>query len=249
MPVAHALACQSETRSGTLIVAEEQTAGRGRQAHRWEAPPGQALLVSAILKPPLPIAVSQLPMAVGVAAVDAIESFAPELAGRVGLKWPNDLLVGAGMTAANKVGGVLMETVFRGSELGYAVVGIGINVNQPATDLPSPQPGAPPPTSLRHFLDHHGHGATMGLDRTALLIVLCRSLAAHLTSDQRDGSLFTHWRRLLWTLGEAVHLFEDGVLVWQGRAIDVGEDGRLVVVNHAGEARRFWVGDVSVRTP
>ena len=55
MPLAHQLATQAATRSGTLVVADEQTAGRGRLDRRWEAPPGQALLVSIILKPPLPI--------------------------------------------------------------------------------------------------------------------------------------------------------------------------------------------------
>jgi BirA family biotin operon repressor/biotin-[acetyl-CoA-carboxylase] ligase len=247
MPVAHELARQPGTRSGTLVVAEEQTAGRGRQARRWEAPPAQALLVSVLLQPPIHVPVKQLPMAIGVAAAAAIESFAPGLAGHVGLKWPNDLLVGAGMADAAKVGGILMEARYDGGGLAHVVAGIGINVHQRAADLPTPQPGAPP-ASLHHFLEQQGHGNTPPLDRTALLIALCRSLALHLSPAMNGSELLMRWRQRLWTLGEHVCLYERGEVLWAGRAVDVDAEGQLVVVNGAGETRRFLAGDVSVRS-
>jgi len=91
---------------GTVVVADHQTAGRGRLAHRWEAPPGTALLVSFVLEPnPL------LSLAAGVAAVEACGS-------GVRLKWPNDLLLGA-----RKVGGILVEATPT-----KAICGIGINL-------------------------------------------------------------------------------------------------------------------------
>jgi len=91
---------------GTVVVADHQTAGRGRLAHRWEAPPGTALLVSFVLEPnPL------LSLAAGVAAVEACGS-------GVRLKWPNDLLLGG-----RKVGGILVEATPT-----KAICGIGINL-------------------------------------------------------------------------------------------------------------------------
>lgn len=248
MPIAHDLARKPGTRSGTVVVAEAQTAGRGRQSRRWEAPPAQALLVSVVLQPPIHVPVEQLPMAVGVAAAAAIESSLPGLTGHVGLKWPNDLLVGAGMADAAKVGGILMEARFDGGDLAHVVAGIGLNVHQRLPDLPAPQPGAPPPGSLHHFLEQQGHGNAPPLDRTALLIALCRSLALHLSPAINGNELLTRWRQRLWTLGEHVCLYERDNVVWAGRAADVNADGQLVVVNDAGEARRFLAGDVSVRS-
>lgn len=248
MPIAHELARQPGTRSGTVVVAEAQTAGRGRQSRRWEAPPAQALLVSVLLQPPIHVPVEQLPMAVGVAAAAAIESSQPRLAGHLGLKWPNDLLVGTCMADAGKVGGILMEARFDGGGLAHMVAGIGINVHQHAADLPAPQPGAPPPASLDHFLERQGCGEAAPLDRTALLIALCRSLALHVSPAMNGSELLMRWRQRLWILGEHVCLYERGEVVWSGRAVDVDADGQLVVVNGAGEARRFLAGDVSVRS-
>jgi BirA family biotin operon repressor/biotin-[acetyl-CoA-carboxylase] ligase len=91
---------------GSVVVADHQTAGRGRLEHRWEAPPGTALLVSFVL-PPNPL----LSLAAGVAAAEACEQ-------GVRLKWPNDLLLGD-----RKVGGILVEAT-----LAKAVCGIGINL-------------------------------------------------------------------------------------------------------------------------
>jgi BirA family transcriptional regulator, biotin operon repressor / biotin---[acetyl-CoA-carboxylase] ligase len=91
---------------GSMVVAEHQTAGRGRLEHRWEAPPGTALLVSFVLEPnPL------LSLALGVAAAEACDQ-------DVRLKWPNDLLLGG-----RKVGGILVEATRT-----KAVCGIGINL-------------------------------------------------------------------------------------------------------------------------
>lgn len=93
---------------GSIVVADHQTAGRGRLDRRWESPPGTALLVSFVL-PPNPI----LSLAAGVAAAEACG------VGVVRLKWPNDLLVGGG-----KVGGVLVEAT-----TAKAICGIGINLS------------------------------------------------------------------------------------------------------------------------
>lgn len=242
MPLAHDLAAQPETRSGALVVAEEQMAGRGRHERRWDAPAGQALLLSVILKPPWGVETGQLPMAVGVAVVEALERFDSRLVGRVGLKWPNDVLLGQSREAAGKVAGILIENVYVGAGLGYAILGIGINVNQSAEMLPPRQAGAPPPISMRLLLDQ---AADQPLDRTTLLIALCEALDE---ATRLRSAVFAAWRTRLWTLGTAVTVVERGSVLCQGWAIDVAPDGSLLVEESSGVQQRFAAGDVSIRT-
>ena len=242
MPLAHQLATQAATRSGTLVVADEQTAGRGRLDRRWEAPPGQALLVSIILKPPLPISPAFLPILAGVAAADALESLSPLLRGHVGCKWPNDLLLGNNMQDAGKTAGILVESAFGQDALTYAVMGIGINVNQTLATLPLAQPGAPPPTSLRTYTGQ-------SLARTTVLLALCQALSELLRTPATDQILWSAWRRRLWTLGQMVAVRERGAedAIFSGRAVDVTPDGALIVEDASGVQRSFSAGDVTLR--
>ena len=119
--VAKALAA-SGAPQGTLVVAEEQTAGRGRMGRRWIAPAGTSLLFSILLYPNLsPEKAPRLTMLASLAAAEAIES----LTGLpVRFKWPNDILI-----RGRKVGGVLTEIGLTGERVDYAVVGVGLNVN------------------------------------------------------------------------------------------------------------------------
>ncbi|MCB0053184.1 MAG: biotin--[acetyl-CoA-carboxylase] ligase, partial [Caldilinea sp.] len=169
MAVAHRLAVDPATRSGTIVVAEEQTSGQGRLQRRWLAPPNQALLATLVLKAPhLPANIAYLPMIAGIAAVRAIAWLVPDLTDDLGLKWPNDVVIGADLAGARKTGGILIESSFLRDQVDFALVGIGINVNQDAATLPVVPADAPPPTSLRVVV-----GRT--IDRTALLIALCRA--------------------------------------------------------------------------
>lgn len=242
MPIAHEWARQPGTRSGMVVVAEEQTAGRGRLSRRWETPYGTALLMSVLLKPPWPVAPSEWPIRTGLAVVQALEQTYPPLQGQVGLKWPNDVLLGHDRRTAGKVAGILIENEWRGAELAHVVLGIGINVNQLASQLPAPQPGAPPPTSVRAFLN-----APDEVDRTALLIALCQTLGDQLTNVGESSNLHRDWQAYLWTLGQWVHLYERGQSVWQGQAVATDADGALLVMAETGEERRFIAGEVSVR--
>lgn len=105
---------------GSVWLAEEQTAGRGRGGHRWHSAAGQGLYMSVLLRPAFPAErLPLLPLAAGLAAAEAIGAVTGLL---VDLRWPNDLLLGE-----RKAGGILVE-----SAAGFAVVGIGINVHQQA---------------------------------------------------------------------------------------------------------------------
>ncbi|HEU0034932.1 MAG TPA: biotin--[acetyl-CoA-carboxylase] ligase [Kofleriaceae bacterium] len=105
---------------GTVVIAERQTAGRGREGRTWASPSG-GLYLSAIVKPPLPLAlVPPMTLAIGVGLCDAIRSFgAPAV-----LKWPNDVLV-----ARKKLAGVLVEAQSQGARLETVIVGIGVNLD------------------------------------------------------------------------------------------------------------------------
>lgn len=143
---------------GSVYFADEQTAGRGRGDHAWHSAAGQGLYVSAVVRIPLGAArMPLLPLAAGLAAASAVRA-ASGLT--VDLRWPNDLLIGP-----RKSGGILVESQSERGQLGFAVVGIGINVHQQnfAPDL------ATPGTSL-------DVESGRWIDRQPLLIALLESL-------------------------------------------------------------------------
>jgi BirA family transcriptional regulator, biotin operon repressor / biotin---[acetyl-CoA-carboxylase] ligase len=122
-----------------LAVADEQTAGRGREGRRWVAPPGAALLLSLGFRPAwlAPDQVWRLAAIVSLAMADAAEATAGLVAGTVRLKWPNDLVVESGAPAdIRKVAGVLGETDGLGTADPRVVIGLGINADWAAADFP-----------------------------------------------------------------------------------------------------------------
>jgi len=112
---------------GTVIMAEEQTGGRGTKGRSWESPRGKGLYASVVLRPKQKD-ISLLPLMAGVACVDAIRG-ATGL--EVKLKWPNDIVWGK-----KKLGGILSESGFLGEEVTYVVLGLGLNVSQRRNDFP-----------------------------------------------------------------------------------------------------------------
>jgi BirA family biotin operon repressor/biotin-[acetyl-CoA-carboxylase] ligase len=120
---------------GTLVTADEQTAGRGRQGRAWTAAAGSAVLMSVVAREPVE-AVATLPLATAVAVCEACESLVPV---RCEIKWPNDVWI-----KGRKLAGILVEA--RPSE-GWAVVGIGLNVATPVDEFPPELRGSA--TSLR----------------------------------------------------------------------------------------------------
>ncbi len=143
---------------GSVYLSDEQLAGRGRGDHSWISASGEGLYVSVLLRLQIPAAhVPFLPLAVGLAAADAIHAVSG-LA--VDLRWPNDLLIGP-----CKIGGILVEAGIDSKSLPYAVLGIGINVHQRAF----PPDLATPATSLDLEANRH-------IARQDLLLALLKSL-------------------------------------------------------------------------
>ena len=123
LDVAHELAAEGAP-SGTLVLAEVQTAGRGRQGRRWDSPRGAGVWLSVLLRAASPPAGGSLAIRSGLAIIEALTAVAPVLGPR--LKWPNDIMV-----AGRKAGGVLCEARWSGESLGWIAVGVGINVQGP----------------------------------------------------------------------------------------------------------------------
>jgi BirA family biotin operon repressor/biotin-[acetyl-CoA-carboxylase] ligase len=131
-----------------VALADEQTAGRGRNGRTWSSPPGAGLLVSLGFRPTwlAPDRVWQLAALVSLAMADAAQSVANLAAGTIGLKWPNDLVLVDG-DEIRKLAGVLGETDGLGTDDPRAIIGIGVNADWPAADFPADL--APTMTSLR----------------------------------------------------------------------------------------------------
>ncbi len=215
---------------GTAVLAEEQTAGRGRQGRTWWAPFGQALLLSLLLRPSLsPSQAPVLTMMAGLAAAEAIEAV---YAVSVALKWPNDLYL-----EGRKVGGALTETRLSADadRLEHAIVGIGINVTVDFADQPALQTTA---ISLHQVVGD-------AVDRGTLLLALLARFEERYREVLAGGSCRDEWaRRLMW-LGQPVRVtMPQGSIT--GVAEGVDEMGTLLVRLADGHVEAVQAGDVSL---
>ena len=122
LDVAHRLAGQGAA-AGTLVIANEQTAGRGRGGKSWQSSAGAGLWLTLIERPQDTSGIGVLSLRVGLAAAEALDRFAPE---PIRLKWPNDLYIDRG-----KLGGVLVEARWREQSLEWIAIGVGVNVTRP----------------------------------------------------------------------------------------------------------------------
>lgn len=202
---------------GLVVVAEHQTAGRGRLDRRWETPPRAALTFSVLLRPdsvpaerwPL------LPLAVGVAVVDALREYAVT---GCSLKWPNDV-----MCDGRKLGGLLVERV-DGPAGAAAVVGVGLNVSTLRAELPVE-------TATSLALE-----GVADLDRGRLLVSVLHRLGERV-SAWRSGAvsgLVEDYRARCVTVGQRVRVHLPGGEVREGLASAVEADGALRVETATG---------------
>lgn len=217
---------------GLAVLADRQTAGRGRRGRVWASPPGVGLYTSILLRPEQPPdQVPLLTLVVGLAVAEAIQ----EVAGLAPLlKWPNDLLVDG-----RKVAGILTEMTSVDARVSYLAVGIGINVNHGARDLPEDL--LPVATSL-----HLASGRTT--PRGDLAAALYNSLDRwyRVFREGQTGIILAQGRQRSATLGQSVDVLA-GEERWRGLAVDLDADGALLVQEEAGGVRRVLAGDVSIR--
>ena len=215
---------------GTVVVAEAQTAGRGRLGRGWQAAPGTGLLLSVVLRPTLAAQrLAWLPVLAGVAAARAI--------GRAsglhcGLKWPNDLLLDG-----RKVAGILVEMHSEADRAHLVVVGIGINVNQTAAELTG---------KLARSATSLALAAGRPVGRVALAQALLEELEEGYRLLLAGGwpIIRERWTAGSATLGRRVRAVV-GDRVLSGVATGLDESGALVVETSQG-VQRVWAGEVAL---
>lgn len=185
--------------SGSLVLAEVQTAGRGRQGRRWESPRGTGVWMSALLRPASAPAGGSLAIRAGLAIVEALASLAPRLGPR--LKWPNDVIIGG-----RKAGGILCEARWSGDSLGWIAMGIGINVRGPVD------------VSLRDRAIALGDVAT-GITRLAVLAAIVpRIIALQNAPAELDPGMQARFVASRWPADDkdVAGLAPDGALLVRG---------------------------------
>ncbi|MFC5215222.1 biotin--[acetyl-CoA-carboxylase] ligase [Streptomyces coerulescens] len=226
------LATSGKAEEGTVLVAEEQTAGRGRLDRDWTAPPRSGLFFSVLLNP-YEVPVTRwgwLPLLTGVAVATGLSRAAGV---DTALKWPNDVLVTVG-GEERKTGGILAE---RAGEAGV-VIGVGINVTLRADELPVPQAAS---LAL---------AGAAGTDRDPLLRAMLRSLEEWYgrwraaVGDPLVSELQETYAAGCATLGKMVRAELPGDRAITGEAVAIDGDGRLVLATEEGVQEPVGAGDI-----
>jgi len=220
---------------GAVVLAEQQTEGRGRHGRSWIAPPHQALTGSIVLRPDLPPdLLSLIPLAASLAVVDAITAYALPQPPRI--KWPNDVLING-----RKCCGMLLETATRGApphENAFVVLGIGLNVNQ--TDFPAEVNA----TSLRLAT---GQSVPRGPLWAALMQHLERRYDALHTPPERTALRTAYAERMLHR-GQSITLHTPGTATTHtGTVRGITKTGALRL-DTPGGPMSFHAGEVTTRS-
>lgn len=220
--MAHEMAIQGEE-EGTVIVAEEQTKGRGTKGRKWYSPRGKGIYISVILRPQKRN-LSLLPLAMGLAVRDALL----ESAGiPVQLKWPNDLVCGG-----KKLGGILCEASFRGNDVGYVVLGLGLNLAHARDEFPEEFRNRA--TSLQLEADKE-------IDRGELLQNLWRVLGEwySLFLQEKEAQIIKIFEESsAFSVGEEIIVQTEKEKI-SGKYMGIDLRGRLIL--HAAEGERSFV--------
>ncbi len=210
---------------GTVICAEGQTKGRGRLGRTWQSPKGKGIYFSIILRPKVsPNEVSQLTLLSAVAAAEAIKNVSgltPEI------KWPNDLLING-----KKIVGILTEMSAETDRIKFVTVGIGVNVNTTAAQL------GPHATSLKYETQNN-------FSRVELLKEILRQIEHWYFHFQKHNfsDVVKRWKELSSTLGHHIRITDPTESV-EGKAIDLDEDGGLLIRRDTGVVVKKMSGDV-----
>ena len=215
---------------GTVVIADHQTAGRGRLGRSFHSPAGSGIYMSVILRPECPpTALMHLTCAVAVAVCDGVED---ALGVRPGIKWINDLVAGG-----KKLAGILTELhIAAGSGLvDHAIVGIGLNCNQRPEDFPP---------ELRSIACSVAMVTGQPVDREVLISAIIQRIRT-MELEQKQ-QILSRYRKDCVTLGKGVAVVR-GDSIRHGTALDVNENGALIVQFSDGHPEAVDSGEVSVR--
>lgn len=217
---------------GTIVVAESQRSGKGRRGKRWISPSG-GVWMTIILRPDIePSRAPQLTLVTGVAVAETLDQ---ECGLNIGIKWPNDILIGD-----KKVSGILTEVKTKNGNVDYVLVGIGIDLNLDISSFPPDLRGGA--TSLKAELDREIRGAELVQRFLQRFEILYAQFNA---GDFRE--ILRQWRKLSSTIGKYVEVHKKGRTVY-GEAVGVNKDGKLILELEDGTLRKVISGEC-IHTP
>ena len=213
---------------GEIVIAEEQTQGKGRRGRAWVSPKGQNLYFSVILRPDLPPHVApELTLVAAVALAETIEDSGLKAT----IKWPNDVQVGG-----KKVGGILTELSAEVDVIHFVILGMGVNLNIAAADFPP---------ELKDIATSLSEAKGARVSRSLFAAALFTRLEEWLDLHQEQGfaPVRDAWKKYASTLGQEVLVKTEGKEL-QGVAEDVDERGALLLRLPDGKLERVLAGDV-----
>ncbi|WP_339256103.1 biotin--[acetyl-CoA-carboxylase] ligase [Paenibacillus sp. FSL R5-0713] len=215
---------------GAVVIAEEQTGGRGRFGRQWFSPPGKGIWMSILLRPDLPLQhTPQLTLLTGVAVCRAVRACTGTDAG---IKWPNDLMING-----RKVCGILLESTVEDHEVRYCIAGIGVDVNFDPEDYPEDLTAIA--TSLKMETGQP-------VDRTKLTAAILTELEQLYFLYQKEGFgvISAIWEALSVSINREITVTNpQGVI--EGTAIGLAPSGALLVEKHDGEQVHVISGEIS----
>ena len=216
-------------REGEIVIAEEQTQGRGRLGRRWQSPPFANIYFSVILRPRLvPADAPQITLMAAVAVAEAVDSFITQSAT---IKWPNDILVGG-----KKLAGILTEATCDPKRVDYVILGIGVNVNYRLAAMPD---------EIRARATSVAELTGKSVSRESFLRRLIHDLDRCYGELEESGFalLAPRWEAHFGLRGKRVRVeLLDQIVA--GRAIGIDRDGALLVEDEQGAVKRVIAGDV-----
>ena len=216
---------------GTIVLAEEQTAGKGRMERRWLSQGYMNILASAVFRPTMPLEqVFVLTMILALATINGVNELTRL---KPMIKWPNDIYIGP-----KKLGGILTEFSVKGKEAKWVVLGLGLNVNwMPGKD-------ANLLYSATSILAESGKKCP----RNELLAMILRSLEGLYKEIQagRLDPLYKKWNQHSLVIGQDVEIHSAGEIV-MGKVLRIDRKGGLVIKDSADKEQVILSGDVSVR--
>jgi len=219
---------------GTVVISDMQSEGRGRRGKAWSSSPNLGIWMSILLRPNLhPSSVQTLTLAASVAVMRALEPFRIE---GIGIKWPNDILING-----KKVCGILTELSAEAEKVDWVIIGIGLNVNHSESDFPDDI------RSLATSLRMNVNNETL-LDRSVIAADIIDEMEKVYRCFIERGLAWVvrEWKKYNITLGKRIKIINQ-----QGEAnaeaIDVTEEGRLIVKDENGKEHELYSGEISIR--
>lgn len=220
-------------KEGTVIIAEEQTGGRGRRGKQWISPKGSGIWMSIILRPDIELAeamkITQVVAAAVATAIEKVTKF------QVGIKWPNDIIMDK-----KKVCGILTEMSAEVDCVNFIIVGIGINVNTEDKDFPEDIEKIA--TSIKSCTSEK----VFRKDLVKEILNEFEELYVDFIENKNIKKSIEICKKYSVTLGKEVRIIKRGEEMF-AKAIDLSEDGQLIIENKSGKIETVLSGEVSVR--